>query len=272
VIAVLVSVLLVFMAGCDAVEKGNAAATPASAAPAGPRTVTALGRLQPKDGIIRIAGPSRPTVVIAKLLVEEGDRVQVGQSIAVLDTLAQNEARVARTKAELVNAETELHRIDQLFRQGIAAVQMREEAQLKVDVARSEMQAAQSEVDLDTVHSPIAGQVIAIHARRGERVGPAGIAEIGDTARMYAVAEVYETDIGRVKVGQHTTMNSPALDAPLTGTVERLGMKIGRLDVLDTDPAARTDARIVPVEIKLDDSTRGAALSNLQVEVTIRPD
>ena len=37
-------------------------------------------------------------------------------------------------------------------------------------------------------------------------------------------------------------------------------------------PAARTDARVVEVKIRLDDSARGAAFSNLQVEVTIRPD
>ena len=67
-------------------------------------------------------------------------------------------------------------------------------------------------------------------------------------------------------------MKSPALDSALTGTVEQIGMKVGKLDALDTDPAARTDARVVEVKIRLDDSARGAAFSNLQVEVTIRPD
>ena len=277
-IAILVGIILAFIVGCGADEKENAGPTTASAAatggPAtgGPRMVAALGRLEPNDGIIRIAGPSRPTVVIAKLLVEEGDRVQSGQPIAVLDTVAENEARVARTKAELVNAEGELRRIDQLFRQGIAAVSMRDDAQLKVDVARAELQAAQSAVDSDTVHAPIAGQVIAIHARRGERVGPAGIAEIGDTARMYAVAEVYETDIGRVKAGQRAILKSPALERDLTGIVERIGLKVSQLDLLDADPAARTDARIVEVRIRLDDSGRAAALSNLQVEALIGGD
>jgi len=125
---------------------------------------------------------------------------------------------------------------------------------------------------MDTVRAPIRGQVIEIHARQGERVGPGGIAEIAQTDHMYAVAEVYETDVARVKPGQHATIRSRALDPSLTGTVDRVGMKIGKLDVLDTDPAARTDARVVEVEIKLDDSARAAALSNLQVEVAIAPD
>ena len=53
------------------------------------------------------------------------------------------------------------------------------------------------------------------------------------------------------------------------GTVERIGMKVEKLEARDPDPAARTDARIVQVEIALDDSARAAALSNLQVEVAI---
>jgi len=48
-------------------------------------------------------------------------------------------------------------------------------------------------------------------------------------------------------------------------------MKVRKLDVLDSDPVARTDARVVEVRIKLDDSARSARLSNLQVDVAIEP-
>ena len=48
-------------------------------------------------------------------------------------------------------------------------------------------------------------------------------------------------------------------------------MKIGKQDVIDTDPIARTDARVVEVRVKLDDSAKAAGLSNLQVEVAIQP-
>jgi HlyD family secretion protein len=231
--------------------------------------VTALGRLEPRNGIIRVAGPSRTAPVIAQLLVEEGDRVQAAQPIAVLDTLGTDEAQVARARAELANSETELARQIELFRQGIASVSLRDAAQLRVDVAKAELRGVQAALDLDTVYAPVSGQVIKIHARRGERVGLGGIAEMAENDQMYAVAEVYETDITRVKAGQRATMRSPALDPALTGAVERVGMKVGKLDLLNTDPAARTDARVVEVRIKLDDSARAAALSNLQVEVAI---
>ena len=63
----------------------------------------------------------------------------------------------------------------------------------------------------------------------------------------------------------------PALAAALSGTVENIGMKIGKMDVLSTDPAARTDARVVEVEIRLDDPTPVVSLTNLRVEVFIGP-
>ena len=87
--------------------------------------------------------------------------------------------------------------------------------------------------------------------------------------KMYAVAEVYETDILHVKVGQNARIKSPALSQPLTGTVEQIGRWVGKLDLLSTDPTARTDARVVEVKVRLDDSKAVAGLTNLQVTVEI---
>lgn len=264
--------LLVSALGCSAPDAPMAGAAPGTPSTRSPSivAVTALGRLEPGDGLTRVAGPSRISVVIAQLLVGEGDWVEQGHTIAVLDTLAENEARVARTKAEVGNAQAELHRWDELFRQGTAATSLRDAAQLKVDVAKAELQAAQAALDLDTVHAPVSGQIVKVYARRGEKVGADGIVEIAQNDRMYAVAEVYETDIGRVQVGQRAVVRSPALDPELTGTVERIGLKVGKLEALDTDPTARTDARVVEVKVKLDDSKRAASLTNLQVEVAIQ--
>jgi HlyD family secretion protein len=88
---------------------------------------------------------------------------------------------------------------------------------------------------------------------------------------MYAVAEVYETDIAKVRNGQRATVSSPVFAGTLEGTVARIGKQIGKKDVLNTDPAADTDARVVEVRIRLapESSKKVAALTNLQVEVKI---
>ena len=119
------------------------------------------------------------------------------------------------------------------------------------------------------MRAPTAGEVIQVYARRGERIGPNGIVDLGRTDKMYAVAEVYETDILHVRVGQSARIKSPALSQPLTGTVEQIGRRVGKLDLLSTDPTARTDARVVEVKVRLDDSKAVAGLTNLQVTVEI---
>jgi HlyD family secretion protein len=87
---------------------------------------------------------------------------------------------------------------------------------------------------------------------------------------MFAVAEVYETDIGLIRVGQKARLRSGALARDVTGVVAAIGRTIHRTTVLDVDPAADTDSRIVEVRIRLDESEPVAALTNLQMRVDIQ--
>jgi len=249
------------------VREGSAIA----AVPNKPVAITALARIEPKDGVRRIAGPSNPSVVIGKLLVEEGDSVSEGQLLAVLDSYAMLESRLARTRAYLANAEIEYQRNAKLFQQKTVAASELDAWRLKVDMGKADVQTAQAELDLAGVRSPITGTVLKIHARTGERVGPDGIAEIGETDKMYAVAEVYETDVQRIRVGQRATVSSRAFPQSLQGTVERIGQKVAKQDVLNTDPAAKTDARVVEVRVRLEDAAQVAGLTNLEAEVAIEP-
>jgi hypothetical protein len=47
-------------------------------AQAEPGTITELGRLEPKGGVIRVAGPSHAAVVISELSVDRGRRARGG--------------------------------------------------------------------------------------------------------------------------------------------------------------------------------------------------
>lgn len=136
-----------------------------------------------------------------------------------------------------------------------------------VDVADASIRRALAVQQRAFVRAPVAGRVLDVQARAGELVGARGIVTLGRVDRMYAIAEVYETDIGRVKVGQAATVTSRAMGRPIGGVVERIRQQVRKQDQYGTDPAARKDARIVEVEVRLDDSTAAASLTNLQVEV-----
>jgi HlyD family secretion protein len=238
------------------------------------RVISSLGRLEPENGVVQLAGPSGGGLtgaVLKTLEVAEGDWVEKDQVVARLDSYNLRTAEVARLDAILANARSEMARQQDLAKKNLTSQSNLDTAQMDLDIALADLAAAKASLELAVVRSPLRAQVLEIHAYPGERVGPEGIMELGRTDRMYAVAEVYETDITGVKVGQLATIQTPAMDAELTGKVERISLKVGRLDVIGTDPIAKTDARVVEVFILLDDSETVSRFTNMQVRVEIQP-
>jgi HlyD family secretion protein len=144
-------------------------------------------------------------------------------------------------------------------------------ASAEVDEALGNVNQAEANLALAFVRSPRNGQVLRVITKEGEKVGNEGILELGDTNHMMVVAEIYETDVHRVKIGQRATISSHGLMRQLQGTVEEVGLRIGKKDLLGTDPAAASDARVVDVRISLypESSRQAKALTNLQVDVVI---
>jgi HlyD family secretion protein len=142
-------------------------------------------------------------------------------------------------------------------------------AESRIAGAEAVVAGQQAELERAILRAPFAGRVLDIHAKAGEVAGAKGVLDLGRVQQMYAIAEVYETDIRNVKIGQKARVSSDALARPLTGVVTRIRPKVQKLDEIGTDPAARKDARIIEVEIKLDDSAPAAGLSLLQVDVEI---
>jgi HlyD family secretion protein len=201
---------------------------------------------------------------------------------------ASSQADEACTIARV--AENEAARRASLLERGLASTEETEQAQgdsearaasctagranarvasAAIEVARERVALRAAEVERSLVRAPSPGRVLAIHARPGELAGAAGVIDLGRTDRMLAVAEVYETDIGRVEVGLPASISSEALSESMTGRVERIRPLVHKHDVIGTDPAARKDARIIEVEILLDDAKAVENLTNLQVEIII---
>jgi HlyD family secretion protein len=147
-----------------------------------------------------------------------------------------------------------------------------------VDVAESELRVAIAEADraraqlkLARVYSPFAGRVLKIRAYPGEEIGPQGLLELGKTDSMYVEAEVDETDIRRVHVGQHAVITSDLFPGSLSGTVQIVDATITKGDVLPLDPVSFADARVFKVRIRLDDGKDVTGYINGKVNVVIQP-
>ncbi len=146
-------------------------------------------------------------------------------------------------------------------------------AQAEIDSAMATVGKMRSELKLAYIRAPQAGQILRIQAHPGETVGNEGIVELGQTDQMYAIAEIYESDIAKIRPSQPASITSPsnAFGGKLNGTVAQIGLTVAKKDVLDSDPTAATDARVIEVKIRLDKaaSQKVAHLTNLQVNVEI---
>jgi HlyD family secretion protein len=217
--------------------------------------------------------------------------------------ISAQSATIGRLKAELRNAEAEDKRNQQLYEEGAISISIADSKRLAVDSLREQLnqarstlssvaevrptdvrlavaqvkdalgavKEAQADLELTNVRSPENGQILKIYARPGEIIDQQGIADLGRTDQMYVVAEVYESDIDRVSVGQRANVSSDALSGKFKGTVTQVGKQIRKKDILNADPVADVDSRVVEVKIRLDPvySKQVTNLTNLKVEVNI---
>ena len=88
---------------------------------------------------------------------------------------------------------------------------------------------------------------------------------------MYVLAEVYISDVPRLRTGAAAVITGEGFDGTLTGRVEEILRVASDNEVYPTDPRAAADRRVLGVRIRLADGARVEHLSNSQVSVRIQP-
>ena len=173
-------------------------------------------------------------------------------------TLASLQQQINEAKANL-NQTTEVRPTD------IA------NAQAEIDSAQATVEKIRAELAEAYVVAPKAGRILEINTRAGETVGNEGIVALGQTDQMYAVVEVYQSDIKRVRPGQDVLVSSDSLRNELEGRVDWIGMQVKRQNLINADPSSNIDARVVEVHVQLNklSSQNASNLTNLQVKAVI---
>jgi HlyD family secretion protein len=182
--------------------------------------VSATGKIEP---IKTVELRSKASGEIIGMLVEEGDFVGRDQIICELEkTTAQNDYEQAKADLEVAKvnleiAEKELKRQQELFTRKLISDQELESTRLKYEQAKSQLVGAEATLSTmkerldDTVlRSPMDGVVITRYVEEGQVIasgisnvsGGTLIAVVGDLTSVYIQADVDETDIGKVALGQ----------------------------------------------------------------------
>lgn len=175
---------------------------------------------------------------IQKILVDVGDFVNAGQTVAEMDRVQLEQARL-----NLANSETELERIRQLYEQGGVSKSDLDAIELSVNVARTSYN---NLLENTVLRSPVSGVVTARNYDRGDMYTmTAPIFTIQQITPVKILVAVSESDYARVHKGDKVSLVADALPGQtFSGTIYRIYPTV--------DPVSHT----VNVEVRVPNEKR----------------
>lgn len=243
--------------------------------------IGALGRIEPRSRVIKVshnAGPEGARV--EQLFFQEADRVKAGDRLATLSDHVKKRAEVAAAKARVNSLKAqriveqvaltfnkkEYLRYQSLEQVSAASVSLTEAKRLafeqseanlvrltaEIANAQAELKVAEAALENTLIHAPISGTVLKILTWPGERIGDEGLLEMADLSQLDVVAEVYESDLLQVQVGQMGCISAVGFKRHYHAEVRELGFLVRKNDLNDTDPLADRDNRIIEVRLTLE--------------------
>ena len=180
---------------------------------------------------------------VMRLLVEEGDRVQAGQLVALLDSKDYKLVRdLAQTQVQAL--EPHLQRAAKLRGEAALPQAKLDELQSKMDAARIQHQQARAQLSYAALRAPMAGVVLMRRVAVGDLVDPSRpVAVIADLRRVKVVLPVAQRDLHLFRKGMTLELVAAGVPQTFTGTVHHLPYA--------ADPKTRTFP--VTVEVRNDE-------------------
>jgi HlyD family secretion protein len=201
-------------------------------------SVTATGSI---SAVTTVQVGSQVSGIISKLYVDFNSKVEQGQLLAELDptpleaTVAQRRADVTQAEVQQRNAKIQFDREARLLEQKLVpqseydtAKATLDGAQAQVDQARAALLQANTNLGYTKIRSPINGVVVARQYDIGQTVAasfqaPTLFTIAQDLTKMQVAADVDQSDIGRVQVGQSATFTVDAYpEEKFTGRIKEV--------------------------------------------------
>jgi len=270
---ILLSAVLASLIACKSADKTPVPASTAGTDSAGsiPVKIETVVRLKISEkltctGVIEAARKINITPEmggkVAKILVEEGQRVQKGQLLAELDTasirlqLEQAEAGLAVAVANAKNAVRNKERMDRLMAEKAVSDTQYEQVKLAAEAAQAQAAQAQAAVNLGrhalnqaVMTAPWDGIIGSKNAQVGDVINPmmggygaavGGVVTLVDYGRIKIVVEISPSDIARLIPGQKALVRSGTAEisgavSVVNSTADPLSKKF-RVEILADNP------------------------------------
>jgi HlyD family secretion protein len=231
---------------------------------------TKSGSSASRDEALASLESARSARDVAKL---EFDRTATLLRRGIVSQSLYDQRRTTLDQAErtLQRAETTYSRFDETRSSGRQDIIV---AERRVTASEAELRRVENDAEKAFIRAPVSGTILTVENQIGERPSSTGIATMANLERMTAEVEIYQTSIGLVAVGQKATLEADAFSEPLSGVVSRIGLEVRRQSVIDSSPAANTDARVVKVHVDLngESTIRARPYTNMQITARIAVD
>lgn len=194
---------------------------------------------------------------LKELLVEEGDEVEKGDVLAVLEDREQRTA-LDRAEVQVAKLEAEYRRIESLYQQNLVSEQVYTDTQFELKQLQLSADDARLQLEYTQIRAPISGTVSRRHVKVGDIVANnANVFDIVDFTSMVVYLSLSDANLIRLETGQPARITttsipgevfpgfikriSPVVDAR-TGTVK---VTVGLKDYGRLRPGMYVDVEIV---------------------------
>jgi len=184
----------------------------------------------------RIDIASRIMGFIRKVNVHEGSRIEKGQLLLTIDPteiqaqLAEAEARLSQSKAQLAESRIDQQRYQSLYKDKMISVERFRKAELALQLATGEQQAAEAtlerikvQMQYASIRSPVSGVVVARHKQAGDIATPgAALLTVENPSNVVIRTFVKEQHIQHIRIGDHAEIIIDAAGLKSDGIITKI--------------------------------------------------
>jgi membrane fusion protein (multidrug efflux system) len=222
--------------------------------------------------LVRVA-PSSVSGRIEKVNVQEGSLVKAGEVLVEIDhRVPQANYDRAKTRSDL--AARELGRVQKLMSGGSATAQSLDQARAAAAAAEVELKLAEVALENTYLKSPFDGVVIQKNAEVGNLLEQSQTAMVvADEAHAWIAANIEETAIGKVKIGQPVHIKIDE-GGELEGQVSEIRASVAsQFALIPSDSGAGNFTKVVqrvPVKIAIPEHPGHFLRAGQSVEIKIK--
>src|SRR5690606_36255341 len=145
---------------------------------------------------------------VVRVLVQEGAKVSVGQTLAVIKADLQS-VELQNAEAAYLTAQKDAQRFDSAFKTGGVTQQQLDQANLQLQSAQARLNQAKINVGDSNIKSTINGIVNKKHIETGTVVAPgAPLFDVVDVSKLKLKVNATENQVANIKVGDEVTIKA----------------------------------------------------------------